>query len=58
MKQIANKLLKLSSLLILMVSFGPSWLMAQEERVIDKVVAVIGEQIIMLSDIERQKFQL
>ena len=58
MKQIANKLLKLSSLLILMVSFGPSWVMAQEERVIDKVVAVIGEQIIMLSDIERQKFQL
>ena len=58
MKQIANKLLKLSSLLILLVSFGPNWIMAQEERVIDKVVAVIGEQIIMLSDIERQKFQL
>lgn len=57
MKQIAKKILKLSSLLALFVSFGFNYIIAQEEQVIDKVVAVIGEQIILLSDIERQKLQ-
>ena len=53
-----DKILKPINTLIVLLVMGFNLAHAQEGQVIDKVVAVVGEQIIMLSDIERQIVQL
>ncbi len=51
--------LKHISILGLLIMASSNVVLAQQEgQVIDKVVAVVGDQIIMLSDVERQKIQL
>jgi len=59
MKQSVVRALKHSSIVILLLVIGSQYSYAQTEgQIIDKVVAVIGDQAIMLSDIEKQKVQL
>ncbi len=56
MKRKAARSLKLFSLGLVTLLVLP--LSAQEDKLIDKVVAVVGDHIVMLSDIERQKAEL
>ncbi|MBL4705628.1 MAG: hypothetical protein JKY54_13980, partial [Flavobacteriales bacterium] len=50
--------MKHSSFVILILVGFLQNISAQQGQIVDKVVAVVGEQAIMLSDIEKQKIQL